>query len=146
MAKAVFQALVSENGLPHRFEIDSSGFARECEGRAYHPLTLNLCAEEGLPLAGRSRVTTPADLERFDYILAMDDDNLSDLRRLDESGQHSHKLRLLREFSASGQECVLGVPDPVDGGPEVFEHVYELIDDACRGLLDHFLQSQEFQN
>ncbi len=143
MAKAIFQNLLQEAGLFHRFEVDSSGFSPECVGRSYHPITRTICEEEGLKLEGKSRLTQREDLERFDYILAMDEDIQSSLLALDAEGQFHHKVRLLREFSDSGQECFLGVPDPVQAGPELFEEVYDLIDDSCRGLLRELAQDED---
>ena len=79
----------------------------------------------------KARRVTTADFERFDYIIAMDEDNLACLR--DESPkEHRHKLRLFLEFSAGTEQ---EVPDPYYGGAAGFERVLDLVEDASRGLL-----------
>jgi protein-tyrosine phosphatase len=85
----------------------------------------------------RARQFQPSDFERFDYVLAMDRDNLAHLRR------HArptlvNKARLFLEFGSMG---VLEVPDPYYGANEGFEHVLDLVEDASRGLLAHLQQA-----
>lgn len=76
--------------------------------------------------AQRARHVAKEDFERFDLVLAMDRGHLRLLQRLCPA-QHRHKVR---PFLAHGD-----VPDPYYGGPEGFEQVLDLIEQACRGLL-----------
>jgi len=80
----------------------------------------------------RARRVREADFERFDYILAMDEENLAHLR-YESPEEHHHKLRLFLEFT-SGEERE--VPDPYYGGAKGFERVLDLVEDASRGLLE----------
>jgi protein-tyrosine phosphatase len=82
---------------------------------------------------------TAADFERFDLVLAMDDDNLADLREVGPAAQHG-KLRRLMEFAPVGASRV--VPDPYYGGSAGFERVLDLIELACDGLVAS-LRSQQ---
>jgi protein-tyrosine phosphatase len=74
------------------------------------------------------------DFERFQLILAMDDDNLSELERL-RPGPQALQPGLLMDFARrhAGQRAV---PDPYYGGPDGFDRVLDLVDDACDGLLE----------
>jgi protein-tyrosine phosphatase len=80
----------------------------------------------------RGRLVSERDCAEFDYILAMDGDNLANLQRLCPA-QHRHKLHLFLAFSGrySGQE----VPDPYYGGSQGFETVIDMVEDASHGLL-----------
>ena len=77
------------------------------------------------------------DFERFDYVLAMDRDNLAALRRLMPKG-HEREPQLFLAYASS--QKILEVPDPYYGGPEGFELVLDLIEDASRGLLEDIRQ------
>jgi protein-tyrosine phosphatase len=79
----------------------------------------------------RARRVCIEDFERFDIIVAMDEDNLACLR--DEApAEHHHKLRLFLEY-ARGSETE--VPDPYYGGAAGFERVLDLVEAASKGLL-----------
>ena len=81
----------------------------------------------------RARAVTAEDLDAFDYILAMDRDNLAILRELARSEEASNKISLFLDFA---DEMTLSeVPDPYYGGAQGFDHVYELVEAASRGLL-----------
>ena len=78
-----------------------------------------------------------ADFDDFDLILAADRRNLRDLQALAAARRARAKLHLLREFDpASAGAPDLDVPDPYYGGDDGFEHVLDLVEAACRGLLD----------
>ena len=81
----------------------------------------------------KARRVTTADFERFDYIIAMDEDNLYRLRR-EAPDNHKAELRLFLEFSA-GVETE--VPDPYYGDGSGFELVLDLIESGAAGLIDH---------
>jgi protein-tyrosine phosphatase len=92
--------------------------------------------KRGMPITGPARQFERGDFERFDLVLALDEENARDLRRLAGSDEARAKIRLLREFdknAAQGAE----VPDPYYGGPEGFEQVFDICLAACRGLLEH---------
>lgn len=80
----------------------------------------------------RARQVRPEDFERFDLILAMDRDNLA---RLEShcSAEHRHKLGLLTRYCTRHADAV--VPDTYYGGQAGFEHVLNLVEDACENLL-----------
>jgi len=132
-AEGVFRKVVADAGLSELFEIDSAGT------HAYHtnepPDHRARAAAErrGVVLADiRARRIFDADFERFDFILAMDEDNL---RYLYEQSPEDHraKLGLFLEFSAAGAETE--VPDPYYGGSAGFERVLDLVEAASESLL-----------
>jgi protein-tyrosine phosphatase len=86
-----------------------------------------------IPIIGHSRQLIASDLDHYDLILAMDQDNLADARKLDPSGKQHHKVQLFCDYCTAHRETE--VPDPYYGGDRGFEHVLDLIQDGCTNLL-----------
>ena len=83
----------------------------------------------GIDISGqRSRKFSRADFKKFDRILVMDRSNLSDVLDLAKTEEEAAKVAL---FDPTGES----VPDPYYGGEQGFEHVLDLLEDACSGLL-----------
>jgi protein-tyrosine phosphatase len=82
----------------------------------------------------RGRQIEVTDFNHFDYVLAMDQANLSILHRLRPRDAESH-LGLFLDYSKQYDESE--VPDPYYGGADGFEHVLNLVEDAAEGLLEH---------
>jgi protein-tyrosine phosphatase len=137
-AEAVVRTLAAREAPELALEVDSAGTASYHVGAAPDARTRAAAARRGYQLeALRARTVEPSDFERFDLILAMDEDNLRVLRRrAPQTAQQ--RLQLFLEF-APGQE-VREVPDPYYGGPNGFEEVLDLVELAARGLLAHLRQ------
>jgi protein-tyrosine phosphatase len=135
LAEAVFRGLVRDAGLESRFNIDSAGTSGYHDGEGPDPRTIEVARRHGVRLESVSRRVTVRDLQRFDHILAMDDDNLAELNRLAAQAGVDARARLLREYDpeAAGD---LEVPDPYFGGERGFERVQDIIERACGGLLE----------
>ncbi len=128
--------LVAEAGLHDDIIVESAGTG------AWHaggPPDARAAAEargRGIEMGGRARQFQAADFERLDLVLAMDAQNSDDLRALAPDAGAAAKVRLLREFdpSADGE---MSVPDPYYGGADGFSEVFDMVNAACRGLLEH---------
>lgn len=137
-AEAVLRTLAAREAPELPLEVDSAGTAGYHVGEPPDPRTRAAAARRGYDLEPlRARVVEPADFERFDLILAMDAENLRVLRRRAPRAAHE-RLRLLLEFAPQAQHTE--VPDPYYGGPNGFEQVLDLIEEAVRGLLAHLRQ------
>lgn len=134
-AEMVFRKMVDDAGLGELIEIDSAGTIGFHSGRGPDPRMAATLRRRGYPITGRARQVRSADLDDFDLILAADQDNLTDLRRLDRDGSHAGKIRLLVDFR--GEMNADHVPDPYYGGDAGFEEVADIVEDACGGLLEH---------
>ncbi len=131
-AHGVFQALVARQGLAELIEVDSAGTGAWHVGKPPDRRATAAAAQRGYDLTQlRARQVCREDFNRFDYLLAMDASNLEDLRQLAPQ-QASARARLLLDF-ADRQESE--VPDPYYGGDDGFEHVLNLVEEACQGLL-----------
>jgi protein-tyrosine phosphatase len=135
-AEAVMRHLVREAGLAGKISVDSAGTGAWHVGEERDRRSRAVASRRGMPITGLARQFSRADFERFDLVLALDEDNQRDLRRLAPNDEARAKIRLLRSFepgAAPGSE----VPDPYYGGPEGFERVFDICLAACRGLLEH---------
>ena len=136
MAEGVFRQRVAERGLSVPVEIDSAGTHSYHDGAPPDPRAQAAALRRGVDISGlRARRVLPADFERFDLLLAMDDENHATL--LEQAGaEHHHKIRLLLEFAGAGLQGPGNVPDPYYGGTLGFERVLDLVEEAMGGLLD----------
>jgi protein-tyrosine phosphatase len=133
-AEGIFRKLVADAGLSETIVAESAGTHGYHVGEPPDPRSREAAAERGYDLSGlRARKLERADLERFDFIVAMDRGHLATLSRLAGSGA-AQKLRLMMSYSTCFREE--DVPDPYYGGPEDFERVLDLLEDAALGLLE----------
>jgi len=134
-AEGIFRACVEREGLSDRIGVDSAGTGAWHIGKSPDPRARAAALRRGVNLSGlRARVARPEDFHRFDYVLAMDHENLTDLSRICPPGMED-RLSLFLDFAP-----VLGerqVPDPYYGGARGFEVMLDLIEDGSRELLAH---------
>lgn len=134
-AEGVFRSLVAEAGLDGVIRIDSAGTAGYHAGEPPDARACSAARRRGIVVGGRARQFRASDFHEFDYVLAMDGSNLSDLRRLYPEKPRA-KLGLLRSFDDTAPENA-AVPDPYYGGDDGFDEVLDQCLRACRGLLEH---------
>lgn len=133
MAEAVFQNLVKKEGLADQFDIDSAGLGSWHIGKPPHHgtreiLKRNNISDEGLV----ARKFIKEDLDQFDYIIAMDDENIAGINRLKRENPRASVAKLM-DFVTDARESE--VPDPYYTGN--FEYVYSLVTEGCQELLNH---------
>jgi protein-tyrosine phosphatase len=134
-AEGVLRQFVREAGLEGAVHVDSAGTLDYHVGSPPDERSCAHARRRGYDLSRlRARQVEALDFERFDLILAMDWQNLEELR-VACPPQHRHKLRRLMEFAPPGMGEV--VPDPYYGNRKGFERVLDHVEQACRGLLIH---------
>ncbi|MEX0326078.1 MAG: low molecular weight protein-tyrosine-phosphatase [Puniceicoccaceae bacterium] len=133
-AEAVFKALVEEQGLADRIRCDSAGTIGFHAGQPADRRMMQAAEKRGYRLESISRQVRPDDFKRFDYIIAMDMDNLDGLRPFSRNGDGKAKVSLMCDYAR--EHDLREVPDPYYGGQQGFELVLDLLEDACAGLLD----------
>lgn len=130
--------LLDERDLADEVEVDSAGTGGWHVGDPPDARSTETARKRGIVLRGAARQVEPGDFERFDLVIAMDRQNLRDLRGIAPGEDGRAKLHLLREFDpASAGSPDLDVPDPYYGGRRGFDDVLDLVEAACAGLLDH---------
>ncbi len=131
-AEGVMQHLVDQAGAD--IELDSAGTGGWHAGERADARMRKHASKRGYDLTSRARAfDRGVDFEAFDLIVAMDDDNLANLRRQDRQGRYAHKLVKMTDYCSRHRERE--VPDPYYGGPDGFERVIDIIEDAAEGLL-----------
>lgn len=137
-AEAVFRQRVEAAGLADRVQIDSAGTHAYHIGNPPDARSMKTAAARGYAMDSlRARQVTAQDIAAFDYVLAMDEENLSILQRL-ASTENPNKPRLLMDFAPHfGRR---DVPDPYYGGAQGFEQVLDMIEAASDGLLAELRQ------
>jgi len=141
-AEGIMVSLVSEAGLDHAIEVDSAGTDAYHVGERADQRSRRTAKGRGVTLHSRGRQFQPGDFERFDYVLAMDHENLERLRQRAENEAERTKTTLLRAFegTAFADEPV---PDPYYGGVNGFEDVFDICERACHGLLGHIRKTHD---
>lgn len=135
LAEAVFRQQVAQRGWTERFEIDSAGTSGWHRGSPPDSRSTETAARRGIELTGASRKVVAADLRRFHYVIAMDEENLAALDELRSASGGTAQVRRLREFEP--RAASLDVPDPYYGGPRGFDEVHDIVERASAGLLAH---------
>lgn len=133
MAEFVMKQLVKNEGLEEQFEIASAATSTEEIGNSVYPPARRKLAEHGIGCEGKTaRQMTRADYHYYDYIIAMDRNNLRNLKRM--FGEDTeHKISLLMEYTQRPGD----VADPWYTGD--FDATWRDVLEGCRGLLDYLI-------
>ena len=132
-AEGVFQHLINERGLEDYFEVDSAGTSAYHIGESANSKSQRTANEHGITLNSKARQFKQFDLDYFDLILAMDNENLENVRQMANEEQEQ-KIGRMRDFDPDPGDGE--VPDPYYGGPEGFENVFQIVKRSCERLLD----------
>jgi protein-tyrosine phosphatase len=136
-AEAVMRARVAAARLDGEVKVESAGTGSWHIGEPSDRRAIGEARRRGIAMEGCAQQFTAPDFSRFDLVLAMDRRNAADLRAMARTREDAAKVRLLREFDPSAGGDDLDVPDPYFGGADGFEDVFDLIERACVGLLQH---------
>lgn len=139
MAEAIFNRLLAERGLQDLFFTDSAGTSAWHIGSDPDPRTVSCALQNATPINHKARQVSRLDCDKFDYVLAMDESNYRDIQAVF-SKSHSG-FYLMRHFDDMRDSH--DVPDPYYGGPEGFQHVYEILRRSCNKLLDHIIEEKK---
>ncbi len=133
-AEAVMKHIVLKKGLENKFYIDSAGTAAYHEGQRADSRMRKFGSKRGYDLTSISRpVDQNNDFEEFDYIIAMDDDNIWDLKRMCPDDKYLSKIKIMTDFRQKMSNTY--VPDPYYGGDNGFDLELDILEDSCEGLL-----------
>ena len=137
-AEGVFRHVVKQRGLEDTISIDSAGTHAYHVGESPDPRSRSTALSRGVDLsAQRARKAIREDFDRFDYVIAMDRSNHEDLKELGQGADLS-KLHLFMAFSQGWDNAE--VPDPYYGGENGFDTVFDMVQSASEGLLEHIIK------
>jgi protein-tyrosine phosphatase len=138
LAEAAFRAAAADAGVA--VLADSAGIGGWHAGEPPDRRSIAVAARHGIDITGlRARQVTREDFDRFDHILALDPQNLADLRRIAPAGGHA-RLRLLLD-AVPGWEG-RAVDDPYYGGPEGFDRTWDEVRAAAGRLVEELVQTR----
>lgn len=131
LAEGILQTKIGKHQLD--WFVDSAGTGAYHVGESPDPRSQSIARKHGIDISHqRARQLKPADLETFDFIFAMDQRNYDNIMKLAKTDEQERKVHLILAFTGAEKHSV---PDPYwdDKG---FEHVYELLDNACERLVE----------
>ncbi len=141
-AETVLRELLEREGLSHALTVDSAGTLDYHVGSEPDPRMRKALRARGYQLWSRCRLIQSQDFLDFDVILAMDQQNVRELRRICPKPELMSKLKLAASYCT--RHSVSEVPDPYYGTPEDFEHVIDLAEDFSQNLIQHLKTQRPF--
>lgn len=139
LGAAILKKKIADEGLAERVEVDSCGTSNYHIGDNADPRTIANAREHGVPIDHCARQLTAEDIDRFDFVFAMDKSNYQNILRATNRKDVSHKIKMMREFdpASKGGE----VPDPYHGGPRDFQEVFDILDRSTSNFVDYLKKS-----
>lgn len=132
LAHGIFQRMVNDAGLSDEILVDSAGTASYHIGSLPDVRARKISEERGITLTHRARAFTQEHFQQFDYILAMDKDNLQNILKLEPS-THKATVKLMRAYDIKHPNE--DVPDPYYGELDGFVEVFDMLERSCDVLL-----------
>jgi len=123
--------------------IDSAGTSGFHEDEPADQRMCRAAARRGIEITSRSRPVVPEDFDRFDWIFAMDKDNLRNLHRIAPTPDAARRIRPFCDFVDPEIAPPDGVPDPYYGGSDGFERGLDLLENGCRQIADTLLNGED---
>ncbi len=135
MAETIFRQIVEKNDKIDNFEIDSAGLLDYHKGEKADSRMRSHAENHGYLITHLSRPVSIEDLEYYDYVIGMDEQNITGLQNLARR-ETLDKIYRMTDFVKKYSDTE--VPDPYYGGSKGFEHVIDLLEDGCQNLFDFF--------
>lgn len=144
-AEGILKKILKDNNLNEKIVVDSAGTIGYHEGELPDERMRVLAASKGYELDHLARKFEPLiDFEKFDYIITMDDENYSDLLRLDPKKKYMNKIFKMADFI--NDKNVTEIPDPYYGSEKEFEYVIHLLEIGSKNLLAKIRKDVEGTN
>lgn len=131
---------ILQSKLPiDKFTVDSAGTGNWHAGEGPDHRSVYTAKGRGLDISRqKARQIKVSDFNEFDHIFVMDANNLRDVTALAPNAEGKAKVKLMMDEIFPGQK--VDVPDPYYGGPDGFEKVYDMLDEACAIVADKLIK------
>jgi protein-tyrosine phosphatase len=138
LAEAVFNHIINLRGLEKKICAESSGTSNWHIGDPPDPRTIEIAVVNGVKISHSGRQFKAPDLKSYNYILAMDRDNLQEITRLNDRETAVAEILMMRDFDneRSGKD----VPDPYYGSMEDFQYVFDVLNESCNNFIDFIIK------
>jgi len=144
LAEGIFKRKIEKEGLGEFITVDSAGTSHWHVDEPPDRRSSDIARQNGIILNHYGKQISPADLENFDYIIAMDGDNYDDIERLQETyGNGKAEIFLMRDFD--DQQSGADVPDPYYGGPNGFQLVFDLLDESLSNFMEKIIDDHRLK-
>jgi protein-tyrosine phosphatase len=134
LAEGLAKHVAKEKGISDKVHFDSCGTSKYHIGDPPDERTIANALKNGIKLDQQARQFEKKDFREFDYILAMDSNNLNNIKILDQTGQFGDKLHLMRDFDTENPGG--DVTDPFFGGEEGFKNVYDILNRSVTNFIE----------
>ncbi len=141
-AEAVMNAYIEREGLQDKIICDSAGTIAYHAGEPADARMQEHAIKRNYDLTSISRQIVTGDFDAFDYVIAMDNDNLKNMKSFLPNVKLGNKISKMTDYCSNKNPGY--VPDPYYGGAEGFEQVLDLLEDACEGLLNKIRDEHQF--
>jgi protein-tyrosine phosphatase len=135
LAEHLFRHLAEEQGVSEKYQLDSAGTSAYHAGEAPDRRMRQVAARHGFEYTGQAKQFWRQNLDDYDLIIVMDQNNREILASMAEDQDHMGKIRMMREFDPQGNSDQ-DVPDPYYGGLEGFEKTFQIVKRSAKGLLE----------
>lgn len=134
-AEGILRAMAESRGESADWVVDSAGTSGYNDGNGPDRRMIVHARRRGVELTHISRRVRMSDFDDFDLIVGMDDNNISNLRRMAPTLEAEDKIVPMAAFVSKAMRCD-HIPDPYYDGAEGFELVLDLLEDGCARLID----------
>jgi len=136
LAEGIFQELVKNENLNNKIACDSCGVMAYHVGEEPHHRSIKVAKNHEIILNHRGRQLKADDFNKFDYIIAMDNDNFEDIMSLKNTIRNeTAKVFLMRHFDNTAKDE--DVPDPYYSEFEAYEELYQMLLRANKTFLEY---------
>ncbi|MEZ4796435.1 MAG: low molecular weight protein-tyrosine-phosphatase [Flavobacteriaceae bacterium] len=129
LAEGILKSKLPKN----HFTVDSAGTSNYHIGELPDKRSIDVAKKHHIDITDqRGRQFTVEDFDTFDFIYAMDSSNFSNIIKLARTAEDISKVKLILDEHPNNN--LKDVPDPYYGGPDGFETVYKMLDQACNNI------------
>ena len=138
LAEALFNHKITKRGLGSEFMAQSCGTGNYHIGHPPDPRTIENALKNGISISHLCCQLTATHLDSFDYILAMDSSNMSNVLNIDNASENRHKIVLMRSYDPLGKDQ--DVPDPYHGNEKIFQEVFDILDRSITSFIETLVE------
>lgn len=138
-AEGIMRHMTKEHMMEDYVDIDSAGIGSWHAGELPDRRMRSHGSAHGYDFSSRARQIKQEDMQRFDHIIVMDDENYKDVTAMARTDEQRRKISRMTDF-CKHHPGHTAVPDPYYGGDRGFELVIELLEDGCKELLKQIAQ------
>ena len=141
LAEGVFKSAVKSRGLSDKIQCDSAGTSSWHIGEMPDPRSIEIAKDNGIVLDHFGAQVDGDDFSKFDYIIAMDENNRQDLELIQK--RHGGKAVIVKMMDFDNSRSGSNVPDPYYGGHDGFERVFIMLKESCNNFIDYLVEKHQ---